>query len=182
MRGRTNVGSGTPVLEITIALSTDVTRNTDGCATVGDTGSEGADVASLVAAGETHVVVLAVDSDVLVVALGHLGDCLFDELHATRLTHSLGRVVGMAAGAVPIALERLGMERDLDTPLLRDADEEVTGHPQVIAHRDALARAYLELPLGGHNLRVDARDVDTGVEAGAIVSFNQITGENLAST
>ena len=139
-------------------------------------------MASLVTAGKTEVVVLAVHSDVLVVPLRELGDGLLDVLHASGLTHRLGGVVGVAPGAVPVALEGLGVERDLDAPLLGDADKEVARHPEVVAHGDALAGADLELPLGGHDLGVDAGDVNASVETCAVVGLNQVTGKDLART
>ena len=181
-RGHTDVGRRTAILQVSVALRTDMAGNTDGSSTVGDTRRESADVAGLMTTSETEVVVLAVDSDVLVVPLRELGDGLLDVLHASGLAHRLGGVVGVAPGAVPVALERLGVERDLDAPLLGDADEEVARHPEVVAHGDALAWADLELPLGGHDLGVDTRDVDTSVEAGTIVGLNQVAGENLSGT
>jgi len=74
------------------------------------------------------------------------------------------------------------MEGDLDTPLFGDSGEEVTSHPKVVTHRDTFARPNLELPLSGHDLSVDTADDDTGVQAGAVVSFDQITSEDLASS
>jgi hypothetical protein len=52
----------------------------------------------------------------------------------------------------------------------------------MVAHRDALARADLELPLRWHHLGVDAADVDAGVQTSAIVSFDEVTGKDLASS
>lgn len=139
-------------------------------------------MASLMATGQPEVVVLSVYSDVLVMPLRQLLDSGVDGLHASGLTHLLGRVVGVAAGTVPVALEGLGVERDLDAPLLGDADEEVAGHPEVVAHGDTLARTDLELPLRGHDLRVDTADVYAGVETGTVVSLDEVTAENLASS
>jgi hypothetical protein len=45
---------------------------------------------------------------------------------------------------------------------------------------DASARADLILPLSGHDLGVGTGDVDTGVEAGHVVSLDEITAEDLA--
>ena len=159
-----------------------MTGDTDGGATVGNTRRESTNVTSLMTTRETEVVVLAVDRDVLVVPLGQLLDRALDRLDAARLAHLLRGVVGVRARAVPVARERLGVEGHLDAPLLRDTDEQVARHPEVVAHRDALARADLELPLGGHDLGVDTRDVDTSVEAGTIVGLNQVAGENLSGT
>lgn len=159
-----------------------MTRNTDGSTAVGDTARELTDVAGFVATGETEVVVLAVDGDVLVVPLAEPLDGLLDVLHSSRFPHGLGGEVGVAASTVPVTGERLGVEGHLDTPLLGDTDEEVAGHPEVVTHGDTLARTDLELPLGWHNFSVDTADVDAGVEAGAVVGFDKITSEDLAGT
>ena len=179
---RTDVRGGTPVLEVAEALSTDVTGNTNGSTTVGNARAEGTDVASFVATGETKVVVLAIHSDVLVVPLGELLDGSFDELHTSGLTHSLSAVVGVATSTIPVTLKRLRVEGDLDAPLLSDADEEVTSHPEVVAHGDTFARSDLEFPLGGHDLGVDSGNVDSSVEASTVVSLDQVTGKYLAGT
>ncbi|KAI3479577.1 hypothetical protein L1887_58390 [Cichorium endivia] len=170
------------VLEVTVALRGNVTGDADRSAAVGNTGREVANVAGLVLARETLVVVGTVDGNVLVVALGELLDGSLDGLHAALLAHRVGRVVGVAASTVPVTGDGLGVERDLDAPLLSHADEEVARKGEVVAHLDTLARADLELPLGRHDLGVDARDVDTGVEAGAVVGLDEVTGEDLAGT
>ena len=41
---------------------------------------------------------------------------------------------------------------------------------------------HLELPLGGHHLRVGAADSDPGVQAGAVVSLNNVASVNLNIT
>lgn len=179
---RVAVRGGTTVLEVTVALCGNVTGDTDGSTTVGNTGREVANVAGLVPTGKTLVVVGTVNGDVLVVSLGELLNGSLDGLHTTLLAHRLGRVVGVATSSVPVTGDGLGVERDLDTPLLGHSDEEVTGEGEVVTHLDTLARADLELPLGGHDLGVDTRDVDTGVEAGAVVSLDEVTGKDLTGT
>lgn len=47
---------------------------------------------------------------------------------------------------------------------------------------DARAGADLVLPLRGHDLSVDTGDVDAGVQAGTVVSLNNVTAVDLAST
>lgn len=157
--------------------------DTDGGTAVGDTGGEGVHRGGLVVAGETLVVVLAVDGHVLEVTLLKLLDGVLDGGHTLAgRAHGLGREVRVAAGTVPVALEGLGVERGADTPLLTDTEEEETGHPEVVTELDTLTRADLELPLRRHNLGVDARDLDTGVETGAVVGLDEVTGKDLAGT
>lgn len=47
---------------------------------------------------------------------------------------------------------------------------------------NALARADLELPLGGHHLSVDARDLDASVQTALVVGLDDVTLDDLAST
>lgn len=178
----TDVGGRSPVLEVAVTLSSDMARNTDRGTTVGDTTAELANVASLMATGETHVIVFTIDSNVLVVPVAELLNGRLNILHSSRFSHGLGGVVGVATSAVPVAGERLGVERDLDGPLLSNADEEVASHPKMVTHGDTLTRPDLELPLRWHHLCVNTANVDAGIEAGAIMGFDKITSEDLAST
>ena len=152
-----------------------MTGDTDRSTTVGNARTEGPDVSGLVATSEAHVVVLSVHGDVLVVFLGEFFDGSLDGLHATLDTHGGSTVVGVASSTVPVTGKRLGVEGDLDSPLLGKADEEVTSHPEVVTHFNALARSDLELPLGRHDLGVDTTDLDTSIQADAVVGLNQIT-------
>jgi len=177
-----DVRSRATIFQVSVALCTDVPGNTDRGTTVGNTRAESSNVASLMATSQPEVVILSVNSDVLIVPLGQLGNGSFDVRHSSRLAHRLGAVVGVAASTVPVTSEGLGVERDLDAPLLRNTDEEVTGHPEVVTHGDTLTRADLEFPLGGHNLSVNTADVHAGVEAGAVMGLNEVTGKNFASS
>ena len=73
------------------------------------------------------------------------------------LAHRLGREVGVGTGAVPVALDRLGVERRGDAEVLGRAVEQPAGDPQLVGHLERAERADLELPLAGHDLGVDAR-------------------------
>jgi len=103
--------------------------------------------------------------------------------HSALFTHSFSGVVAVASSTIPVAAgDGFGVEGDFDAPLFSDTDEEETSHPEVVPHGDTLARADLELPLGGHDLGVDAADVDTGKEASAVVGLDQVTSDHFAST
>jgi hypothetical protein len=49
------------------------------------------------------------------------------------------------------------------------------GHPELITHLNSLARSNLELPLGGHDLGVGARDLNACVKTGSVVSFDNVS-------
>jgi hypothetical protein len=177
-----SIGSGAAVLEVAVTLLGTRPRNTDGGTTVSDTVTERLNVAGLVLAGKTKAVVVTVDSDVLLVALSEPVNGLVDVLHTTLFTHLLGREVGVQARAVPITSDGLGVEGNLDTKVLSNTVEEVTSHPEVVTHLNALARTDLELPLGRQDLGIDTRDLDTGVHASTVVGLDNVTAVDLAGT
>ena len=107
---------------------------------------------------------------------------LFNVFHTAGFPHCFRTVVAMAASTIPITCEGFGMERNFDTPLLGDADEKVTSHPEMVTHGNAFTRTYLEFPLCWHYLSINATDVDASVKTSTIVSFDKITGENLPGT
>lgn len=131
---------------------------------------------------KTEVIIITVDGDVFHVSLCHLLNSFFDVLDTTFFSHELGGVVGVATSSVPVSLQWLRVERDLDAPFFADAEEQESCHCQVISHLNSEAGSDLELPLGRHNFSVDTGDLDTSVEAGSVVSLDGITGEDLAGT
>ena len=139
-------------------------------------------MASLMSASQTQVIVFTIHRYMLIVTLGQLLDGLLDFLEPSGFPHRLSGIVGMAASAVPVALEGFGVEGDLDAPHFRTTDEKVAGHPQMVTHRDTLARTDLELPLRGHHFSVDTRNLDASVQAGAVVGFDEVTSEYLSGT
>ena len=155
--------------------------DTDGGTAVGDTVGELVDGGGLVLASQAALVALTVDLDVLgVLGLELLagGD---DVLDATLLAHVLGGEVGVAAGAVPVSGDGLGVNGDDDAKVLGDLVEDEAGHPEVVANVNAAAGADLELPLGGEHLSVGAADLDASVEAGLVVGLNNVAAKDTVS-
>jgi hypothetical protein len=155
-----------------------MSRDPDGSTTIRKARAESTDMSRLVTTGQPHLIVIPVDSDVLIVPLGQLLDRSLDMLHASGFTHGFRAVVGVASRTIPVTLERLRVEGDLDTPLFGNTDKEVAGHPEMVTHGYALTRADLELPLGRHDFSIDTADVDPSVEASTIVGLDEVTSED----
>ena len=85
----------------------------------------------------------------------------------------------MRARAVPVALDRLRVERRGDAEVLGDAVEQPARHPHLVRHVERAQRADLELPLAGHDLGVDAREAEAGLEARVEVRLDDVTAEHL---
>mmetsp|Transcript_35699 Transcript_35699/g.89804 ORF Transcript_35699/g.89804 Transcript_35699/m.89804 type:complete len:297 (+) Transcript_35699:455-1345(+) len=98
-------------------------------------------------------------------------DGLDDLVVAAWRPHGCRGVVRVASGAVPITAHGLGVEGHVDAVHLANANHQVPRHPHVVPRLDALARADLVLPLAGHHLRVDARNLDARIEAGLVVGI-----------
>lgn len=54
------------------------------------------------------------------------------------------------------------------------------GHPELVTHVDAGAGPDLVLPLGRHDLRVDAGDVEAGKQARAVVCLDELPTDGAA--
>lgn len=61
-------------------------------------------------------------------------------------------------------------------------DQKEAGHGHVVTHLNSQAGSDLEFPLGRHDLGVDTGDLDTSVQAGAVVGLDDVTGKDLAGT
>lgn len=172
------VGRRPPVLEVAEAVLAHLARDADAGAPVGHAGGELEDVGGLVVAGEPPGVVPAaprvVDADVVVVPLAQLLDGRFDVFETPVPPHLLGAVVGVAAGPVPVARHRFGVQRGHHPEVLADAVQDEASHPEVIAHLDAFARTHLKFPLGGHHLRVGATDLHPRVETSLVVGLHDV--------
>ena len=92
--------------------------------------------------------------------------------------HLVGREVGVAAGAVPVAADGLGVQRGADAEVLADAVEQPAGKPQLVTDLRRRQRADLELPLAGHDLGVDAGDCEAGRDAGVEVGLDDRAAED----
>jgi hypothetical protein len=92
-----------------------------------------------VLASETKSVVLAIDSDVLLVAALELLDACLNVLHTTWITHLLAGEVAMETSPVPVTGNWLGVESDLGTEFFRNAVEEESSDPEVVTHCRILA-------------------------------------------
>jgi hypothetical protein len=92
------------------------------------------------------------------------------------------RGINKLTGTVPVTRDGLGLQGHLGAELFSDTVEKETGDPQVVTHLDTLARADLEFPLGGHDLGVGARDLDTGVQASLVVGLDDVSADDLTST
>ena len=85
----------------------------------------------------------------------------------------------MRARAVPVALDRLRVERRRDAEVLGDAVQQPARHPELVGDVERAQRADLELPLAGHHFGVDAGDAEAGFEARVEVRFDDVTAEHL---
>jgi hypothetical protein len=78
----------------------------------------------------------------------------------------------VATRAVPVSGNGLGLKRNGDAKVLRHTIHKIAGKPQMVTSLNALSGSNLELPLAGQDLSVDTRDLETSVQASAVVGLN----------
>jgi hypothetical protein len=196
---RITIAGGSPVLEVSFPLLGARTRNTNAGTTICNTPVELVDATSLVAAGQTRVITFTVDLDVLNMSALKFLHGIFDVFHTTVSTHLGGGDIGMETGTIPVAGNGLRGEGDSGAEFFSDTVEQEARHPELITHCglsvqfftirltvtltvDAFARSDLVLPLGGHNLSIDTGDVDLSIETSLVVSLDNISAVDLASS
>ena len=85
----------------------------------------------------------------------------------------------MRPGAVPVTLDGLGVEADVDPELLGDALEQPSREPELVADLDRAEYADLELPLAHHDFRVRTFDTEAGAHAGQRVRLDDVATGHL---
>jgi len=105
-----------------------------------------------------------------------------DGLHAAGLTHGSCGEVGVGSSAVPVSGHGLGVEGHHDSEIFGDSLEDISGDPEVITHVDSLSGTDLILPLCRHDLGICTGHPDAGIQAGSVVSLNNIATVNTVGT
>src|SRR5205085_3808503 len=157
-----------PVLEVAaVAVLHEAVRDPNRRAAIRDPVVEPVDRLRLVEPGEPHVVVGAVDGDV-VFLVGIEGRHQRREvLLAAGLAHVPRREVRVQSGPVPVELgaERLAVPVDVDAVALAEPHQQVARDPEVVGGALRALAEDLELPLPLRDLGVDPLEVDPGREA-----------------
>src|SRR5262249_20883885 len=120
----------------------------------------------LVPPGEPLLDPVPVARDVQVVPGLELSHGGVDQLESAGIAHLAGREVRVGARSIPVAAHRLRVERRAHAEVFPDPEEEPAGDLEVVGHLEGGAGPDLELPLPGHDLGVDAVDLQAGRQAG----------------
>lgn len=107
------------------------------------------------------------------VLLGQLLDGGMNGLDTALLPHGLGGVVGVGSCAVPVTLHGLGLKGTGDAEVFSQTVQQPTRKHDVVTHFQRAGRADLELPLPGHDLSVDATDLQPCLDASIQVGFHE---------
>src|SRR6266508_2085498 len=174
---RIGVRVGPTVLDVALFVLRDLPRDTDRGPAVAHAVAELLVRAGLVQAREALLDAEAVVRDVKVVPRAERfgrGDA-----RVVVAAHLVRREVRMRSRAVPVAADRLRIERGADAERLADAVQEPAREPQLVADLGRAQRPDLEFPLPGHDLGVDARYLEPGLEARVEMRFDDLTAEHL---
>ena len=131
-------------------------------------------------AGESHVVVGTVDSDVFFDAGSECAADLFVGFLAAAGAEDVIGEVGVHAGAIPIGIaERFAVPVDPDVVFFCGAFEEVAGDPDFVTGAFSAFGEDLKFPLSGGDFGIDAFDIETSGEAEVEVFFDDFATEGI---
>lgn len=83
----------------------------------------------------------------------------------------------MTATAVPVSLDRLGIDVNFNLEDLCQSVHDLPAEPELVSHVYAVAWADLYLPLTAHDLGVGARDGQACLEASKQHCFGELAPE-----
>jgi len=98
----------------------------------------------------------------------------------SSITHGSDGDIAMETGIIPVIVNWLGREEDNSTKFLSNMAKEESGHPELIIELDIFAGFNLIFSLRRHHFSINVGDVDTGVQTGFVVCFDNVTAVNLA--
>lgn len=162
-------GRGARVSKITLLLLANSPGNADASAMVGHAGRNVVDVGGFFESSEVPGIVLAplgIIGSMAPVLLAHPLDGLLSALHTAVLSCDFGIEVGVQPSlATPVPTTGPGIKGCYRSKVFTHSVQDETGHPEMISHVDSFTGSYLEFPLGGHAL---------GIQAGPVVSLHNI--------
>jgi len=179
---RVAVGRRSSVFEVALLINDSLGGDSGGGASVGNTIAELVDGSGFVTASQSQVVVRTIDSDMSHVSLGEKFHRLEDSVVTAFLSCGLEREVGVTARTVPVALDRLGFEGNIDVELFADSGQQVSGNPELITALETFNGADLELPLTGEDFGVETRNLDTSSQTASHMSLSNISADGIGGS
>mmetsp|Transcript_7108 Transcript_7108/g.10172 ORF Transcript_7108/g.10172 Transcript_7108/m.10172 type:complete len:332 (-) Transcript_7108:67-1062(-) len=108
---------------------------------------------------------------------------LLDGFKTSLLTHSFGGNVGVHTGTIPVSLNnRLGVESAVDLEVFANTLKDVTRHHKLVTGINSNAGSNLVFLLSRHDFSIGSGDFDSGVKAGLVGGFSDITSETVLGT
>merc|ERR1719244_511438 len=136
--------------------------------------------------GQSPLIVLALSGvislDVSDVVFTHPVNSSLYRLHTTLHSHGLSGEVCVGTSTIPVSCHWLGVKGDYYTKIFSNPLQGIPGHPEIITHINTLSGSNLVFPLGRHNLCIGSRDPNTSKQTGSVVSLNNISAINPASS
>ncbi len=169
------LGIRTAVFEVAFVAAVDeAVGHADRGAAVGQAVGELVNRLSFVEAGQTQVVVWAVNCDVFFHVFSECCHEGFEVFLAAFFTQVVGGKVGVHAGAIPVTADWLAVVFHVDAVFFAEAVEDVASHPNFVGALFGAFAEDLEFPLAFGDFGIDAFVVDAGVEAEVEVFFDDL--------
>jgi hypothetical protein len=176
---RITVGRRSSVFEVTLLVHDGLGGDSGRRSSISNTVTELVNRSSFVTASQSQVVVRTIDSDVGSVSLGEEFHGLEDSVITTILSGGFEREVGVASRTVPVTLDRLGFESDIDVVFFADSGQQISGNPELITTFETFDGANLEFPLTREDFGIKARDLDTSSQTASHMGFSDVSTDSV---
>jgi hypothetical protein len=179
---RVTVGRGSSVFEVALLVNDSLGGDSGWGSSVGNTIAELVDGSSFMATSQSQVVVRAIDGDVTKVSLGKKFHRFEDSVITTFFSGGFEREVGVATRPIPITLDRLRFEGNVNVEFFTDSGQQISGNPELIATLKTFNGTNLELPLTGEDFGIKTRNLDTSSQTASHVGFSNISTDGVGGT
>jgi len=124
---------------------------------------------------QSEVVLRSIDSNVLGVSFSEELHGFKDSVITTILSSRFEGEVSVATRTVPITLNRLRLEGDINVVFFTNPFQDISSNPELVTSLESFNGSNLEFPLSGEDFGVETGDLDTSSKAAPHMGFSNIS-------
>jgi len=179
---RITVGRRSSIFKVALLFHDSLSGDSSRSTSVTNTIAELVNRSSFMSTSQSQIVIRSVDGDMGKMSLGEEFHGFKDSVITTFVSGGFEREVGVATRTVPITLNRLGFESNINIVFFTDSGQKISCNPELIATLETFNGSNLEFPLTGEDFSIKTRDLDASSETTSHVSFSNISANSVGGT
>jgi len=179
---RITVGRRSSIFKVALLFHDSLSGDSSRSTSVTNTIAELVNRSSFMSTSQSQIVIRSVDGDMGKMSLGEEFHGFKDSVITTFVSGGFEREVGVATRTVPITLNRLGFESNINIVFFTDSGQKISCNPELIATLETFNGSNLEFPLTGEDFSIETRDLDASSKTASHVSFSNVSTDSIGRT